>query len=111
MRRDQDRLADIIDAAEAALDFAQGRDRAALDTDPLLEAGLVQKVVVIGEAAGRLSVAFRRSHGSVPWVDIIGMRNVVTHAYWQVDHDELWRTVSDELPALLSELRPLLTDP
>jgi uncharacterized protein with HEPN domain len=107
MRRDADRIADIVEAADAALDFAEGRDRSALDTDRLLEAGLVQKIVVIGEAAAGLSEAFRHAHPEPPWAEIIGMRNVVIHAYWQVDHDELWRTVTDDLPTLLDLLRSL----
>lgn len=107
MRRDADRIADIVEAAGAALDFAEGRDRSALDTDRLLEAGLVQQIVVIGEAAAGLSEAFRRAHPELPWAEIIGMRAVVIHAYWQVDHDELWRTLTDDLPTLLGLLRPL----
>ncbi|MEX2548553.1 MAG: HepT-like ribonuclease domain-containing protein [Chloroflexota bacterium] len=97
----------MIEAADAALQFARGRDRAALDTDGLLEAGLVQKVVIIGEAAAGLSEQFRRGHPRLPWADIIGMRNVIVHSYWRVDHDELWRTVTDDLPTVLGELRPL----
>jgi len=110
MRRDAHRLADIVDAADAALEFAAGRDRTELDTDKLLEAGLVQKVVVIGEAAAGLSEPFRRSYPELPWADMIGMRNVIVHAYWQVDRDELWHTVTDDLPALLNLLRPLLAE-
>ena len=108
MRRDADRLADIIEAADAAIAFAAGRDRAALDTDSLLEAGIVEKIIIIGEAAARLSDPFRQAHPKTPWADIVGMRNVIIHAYWQVDHDELWRTVTDDLPNLLTTIRPLL---
>ena len=109
MRRDANRIADIVEAADDAVEFAEGRDRSALDTDRLLEAGLVQKIVVIGEAAAGLSEPFRLAHPEPPWADIIGMRNVVIHAYWQVDPDELWRTVTDDLPMLLGLLRPLLS--
>jgi uncharacterized protein with HEPN domain len=108
MRRDADRLADMVEAADAAIAFAAGRDRAALDTDRLLEAGIVEKIIIIGDAAGRLSESFRHANPELPWADIIGMRNVIVHAYWQVDHDELWNTVTHDLPTLLITMRPLL---
>ena len=38
------------------------------------------------------------------------MRNVIVHAYWEVDHDVLWRTVTDDLPTLLTTMRPLLDE-
>ncbi len=108
MRRDANRLADMVEAADDAIAFAAGRDRAALNTDRLLEAGIVEKIIIIGEAAGRVSEAFRRAHPEMPWADIIGMRNVIAHAYWEVDHYVLWRTVTDDLPTLLTTMRPLL---
>jgi uncharacterized protein with HEPN domain len=110
MRRDADRLADIVEAAEAALRFVKGRDRSDLDADELLAAGLVQKVVEIGEAAAGVSETFRDAHAELPWRQMIGMRNVIVHAYWRVDHDQLWYTVTEDLPALLTRLRPLVDD-
>jgi uncharacterized protein with HEPN domain len=107
LRRDADRLADIIDAADDVVDFVTGRQREALAVDRLLEAGLVQKIVIIGEAARGISEAFRREHPDIPWQSVIGMRNLVVHAYWQVDPDELWVTVTRDIPRLLEQLRPL----
>lgn len=107
MRRDADRIADIIDAASDVVDFIAGRQREALAVDRLLEAGLVEKVVIIGEAARGMSEDFRREHPDIPWPLMIGMRNLVIHAYWQVDHDELWLTATRDIPRLLEQLRPL----
>ena len=35
---------------------------------------------------------------------MIGMRSIVVHAYWETDRTELWRTVNDDLPALIEAL-------
>ena len=62
MRRDDERLIDIRDAAQAALRFAKGRSAKDVATDELLAAALIQKITIIGEAAGRVSEARQAEH-------------------------------------------------
>ena len=104
MRRDDERLIDIRDAAQAALRFAKGRSAKDVANDELLAAALIQKITIIGEAAGRVSDARQAELPELPWREMIGMRNLVTHDYWQVDPAILWRTVRGDLPKLLKQL-------
>lgn len=104
MRRDDERLTDIRDAARAAVRFVDGRSQADLSSDDMLAAALIQKISVIGEAAARVSDERRAELPQLPWREMIGMRNLVTHDYWQVDPDILWRTVIGDIPALLEQL-------
>ncbi len=104
MRRDDERLIDMRDAAQAALRFAEGRSAKDVVTDELLAAALIQKITIIGEAAGRVSEARQAELPQLPWREMIGMRNLVTHDYWQVDPAILWRTVTGDLPELLKQL-------
>jgi uncharacterized protein with HEPN domain len=41
----------------------------------------------------------------VPWPQIVGMRNRLVHAYFDINRDILWDTVQLALPALLELLR------
>ena len=41
---------------------------------------------------------------------MIGMRNVVVHAYWEIERGELWRTVTEDLPSVIQALHPTETD-
>lgn len=102
------RLRHMIEAAETACQFIEGRQRSELDADRMLLFALVRAVEVIGEAAARVSPETRAATPSVPWAAIIGMRNRLVHAYFDIDHDIVWKTAADELPALLPLLRPLL---
>jgi Uncharacterized conserved protein len=104
MRRDDDRLIDIRDAARAAVRFAKGRSAEDVAKDELLAAALIQKITIIGEAAGRVSEARQAEMPELPWREMIGMRNLVTHDYWQVDPAILWRTVTGDIPKLLKQL-------
>jgi uncharacterized protein with HEPN domain len=101
---DDVRVRHMIDAIQAALRFAQGRERADLDVDEMLLFALVRAVEVVGEAASRLSADGRALAPDVPWRAVTGMRNRLAHAYFDIDKDILWATVTQALPPLLQQL-------
>jgi uncharacterized protein with HEPN domain len=98
------RLKHMRDAAESALHFARNRSRADLDTDEMLLFALVRALEIIGEAAGKISNDTRAEFAEIPWSAMVGMRNRLMHAYFDVDRDILWATVSVSLPELLQHL-------
>ena len=57
-------------------------------------------VEIIGEAANRVSPEARSEISALPWTQIIGMRNVLVHVYFDFDLETLWKTVTHDLPAL-----------
>jgi uncharacterized protein with HEPN domain len=105
---DATRLRHMIEAAETARQFIAGRQRTDLDSDVMLRFALVRAIEIVGEAASKVSIETRSATSSVPWIAIAGMRNRLIHAYFDVDHDILWKTVTEELPDLLRLLAPLL---
>ncbi len=108
MRRDDlVRIRHIIDAAEAATRFVNGRKREDLDADELLRFALLQAVQIVGEAASKLSMEARQELADVPWPRITGMRNRLVHAYMHVNEDILWTTAVDHLPGLVLRLRQI----
>lgn len=54
----------------------------------------------IGENAKRLSDEFINKHKEIPWHLVRGMRNILTHEYENIDFDEVWDTVINDIPAL-----------
>ena len=104
MRADEDRLADMLDAAEAVVRFTTGKARRDLD-DEVLYWALVAQVTILGESAARITEAGRERVPGIPWRAIVGMRNQLVHGYWSIDRDELWRTASVDMPALVALLR------
>jgi uncharacterized protein with HEPN domain len=105
---DRWRLRHMADAAEQALAFVQGRQRADLDTDAMLRLALTRAVEIVGEAAAQVSGAGRNHCPDVPWQQIVGMRNRLVHAYFDINADILWDTVLLALPPLLAQLRAAL---
>lgn len=48
------------------------------------------------------------AHPEVPWSDMIGQRNVLAHDYGVIDPEELWTSVSEDLPELIPQLDGLI---
>ena len=109
-KRDAIRLRHMLDAAEEAIGFVQGRTRQDLDHDRMLVLALMKAIEIIGEAAYQVSQETRQSLPEIPWEDIIGMRHRLVHAYFDINLDILWATVQEDLPALLDILRKALEE-
>ncbi|MBV8739926.1 MAG: DUF86 domain-containing protein [Alphaproteobacteria bacterium] len=105
---DRARLLHMIEAAEAACGFTSGRVRNDLDSDRMLAFALVRAIEIVGEAAGRVSVPTREAAADIPWGLIVSMRNRLIHAYFEIDHEVVWKTATEELPQLLPRLRALV---
>ena len=109
MRRDAERLRDIIEAIERIERYAQ-RGKDAFVHDELLQTWVVHHIQIIGEAARKLSDELRARDQDIPWPEIIAMRNVLVHDYFGIDVDEVWSTVEEDLPGLKRRVRALLAD-
>jgi uncharacterized protein with HEPN domain len=65
---------------------------------------ITRAIEIVGEAASRLSPAYRAAHGGVPWRSIIGMRHRIVHDYDDIDLHVVWHVATEEPPRLLSTL-------
>ena len=107
-RDDGIRLRHMLDHAREALSISKNIDRNVLDSNRILSLALVRLVEIVGEAAGSISEKCRESNPSVPWSQIISLRNRLIHGYDSIDHDILWKILSDDLPRLVPELEKIL---
>jgi len=108
---DLTRVRHMLDAALEAKHFLEGKTRDDLDQDRLLVLGIVKLVEIIGEAASKITKTFQETHPQIPWSAIIGMRNMLIHGYFDIDLDEVWSTVQNDLPPLITQLQPIIPDP
>jgi uncharacterized protein with HEPN domain len=108
---DRIRLGHMLEAALDAVSFAKGRSRSDLETDRMLLLAIVRSLEVVGEAASQVSREFREHRSGLPWADVIGMRNRLIHAYFDVDPDIVWGTTTQDLPMLIRELSEILAEP
>ena len=107
MRNNRERLLDMLEAIERIEKYAT-RGETAFRLDELIQSWMVQNIQVIGEAARALSQDFRDEYRDIPWTNIVGMRHVMVHEYFEIDPDIVWEVVSKELPSLKSRLQAML---
>ncbi|HJQ42168.1 MAG TPA: HepT-like ribonuclease domain-containing protein [Jatrophihabitantaceae bacterium] len=111
MSRDPgERYADIL----AAIDRCERYQARLADADPLLAGmaydAILRNLAVIGEAVRALPSDVKLRSPTTPWPNIAGLRNIVVHEYFRVDHDLIADIVQNELEPLASAIRQLCTD-
>ena len=94
----------MLDHAREAAQLARQHSRAELESNRLLGLALLQLLLVLGEAASRVSPAYREKHLEIPWGQIIGLRNRLIHGYDNIDFDILWKIIAEDLPPLIARL-------
>jgi len=84
--------------------------REELEPNRMLALALIKDIEIVGEAASRIAENTRAAHPEIPWVDIIGMRNRLIHAYFDINLDLVWDTVTANLPPLVDQLSRILRE-
>jgi uncharacterized protein with HEPN domain len=102
------RLRHMLEAAKEAQSYLVGKKRVDLDRDRMLVHSLVRCIEIVGEAAAKVSSPCRSETTSIPWPDIVAMRNRLIHAYFDINLDMVWDTIVDDLPPLIAELERAL---
>ena len=83
-------------------------DGEAFAADAKTRKAVLADFAIIGEAAARIPEEVVRSHPQVPWRSMRDMRNVVIHAYFQVEPAIVWETIRRDLPGLADHIRQIL---
>ena len=102
-RSDDKRLEDIAEEGEQIAAIV-ARGHQAVREDRVLELALERLLEIVGEAMSKMSVEFRDAHSEVEWLRVIGMRNLLAHAYHRIESELVWTAASEDMPALLNAM-------
>lgn len=109
MYADSISVRDIYEAGQAAINYAKGLTKEEILADQMRLQAIKYQLIVIGEAAVRLSDSFRNNHPKITWREMIGMRNILVPQYHWVELDIIWGVVQNSVPALISKIEPLIS--
>jgi uncharacterized protein with HEPN domain len=104
MRRDEQRLSDILEALDWIARAVAGRTEADFVADETLCYAVAQRLTTVGEAVARLSPEVKARDASVPWQDIVGLRNILVHEYFGIYWPLVWQTAVDHAPVLRAQI-------
>jgi uncharacterized protein with HEPN domain len=108
--RDPATVLDMVIAGQRIQQFIEGLDYAGFLTDLKTQSAVILQILILGEAAKRLSEPFRTQHSQIPWSQIRRMRDRLIHHYEGTDPGEVWKAATRDVPLLLAFLEPLVAE-
>jgi uncharacterized protein with HEPN domain len=109
MKRDESvYLRHILDAITRIEEYTCDVDEQVFRDRTLIQDGVVRQLEILGEAVKHLSAAFREKHPDIPWQDIAGTRDMLSHHYFGVSLDEVWLMVQRDIPVLKAQVVVIL---
>lgn len=94
----------ILEAANKITLLVNRGGKELYDSDFAVADAIVRELLVVGEAAKRLSSQTKLKYNAIPWKDVIGMRNWLVHGYSEIDWDRVWNTAIKDIPQVIFAL-------
>lgn len=93
-----------IERIKDELSFIQntlsGKDKEAFSTDSIIQHAISMSLITIGECANHLSEEFKEAYSEIEWIQIVAVRNIAAHGYWQLNMEQIWQAVIEDIPKL-----------
>lgn len=99
-------LAHIQDCLDRIQDYTGG-DAATFMGSRLVQDAVIRNLQTLAESTQRLSDTLKAREPGIPWRDIAGFRNVLTHGYLGLDAQIIWSVVEQDLPDLAHAVKRL----
>ena len=109
--RDVALLWDMLEYSRVVTQIIRDLSYARYAQNRTLQLAVERAVEVVGEAARRISPAFKSAHPEIPWRGIIAQRNVLAHEYGEIKQDRLWTVATEKIPQLTELLAQLELPP
>ncbi len=104
MQRDLQFLLDMLQSAELIMTYMNQCKEDEFIDNVQLQDSVIRRLLVIAEAARRVSEVTRQTLPNIAWQEINGMRNRLVHDYDDVNLNIVWDVVQFEIPPLIIEL-------
>ena len=108
MKDDSVYLRHILESIRRVREFTRGVSEERFLKDALVQSAVIRQLEIIGEAVKNLSPSFRKRHKNVPWKDISGLRDKLSHGYFGVDISLVWGICEKDLPELKDSIGSFL---
>lgn len=108
MKRDLQFLLDMLQSAELIVQYTAKCSKDEFVENIQLQDSVIRRLLIIAEAARRVSETMRETLPNIPWREINGMRNRLVHEYDDVNLNIVWDVVENEIPNLIQNLKLIM---
>lgn len=105
IRDDQVYIQDIIESIEIIMDYVEGKSETDFEVSLMLQDAVYRRFEIIGEAATRVSDAFKEAHSDIEWRLMKLMRNKLIHEYFGISSNAVFATIREDLRPLLARMK------
>ena len=77
-------------------------------TDERTKRAVSMTLINIGELVKNLSEDIKLKNSNIPWRAIAGMRDIAAHKYQTVSMDDVWLTISNDIPVFHMEISKII---
>lgn len=104
------RIQDILECISKIQSYTSGLTFDQFQNDNLRIDAVVRNLEIIGEAAGHIPIEIQEKHPDLAWLEMRGMRNIVTHEYFGISIPIIWQTIEKDLPLLAEGMKGILRE-
>lgn len=111
--RARDYLGHMLDAVSQIQTYTHGKSIKDFLSDRLLQDGVVRNVEILGESSRNLLSSVPDAgtkFPAIPFAAIYAMRNQLSHGYFAIDLDVVWKVTQRDIPDLRKELEKAIMD-
>ena len=97
-------IEDILNSITNIEEFSKNLDKDKFSKNNLRQSAIIRQLEIIGEAVKNIPNSFREKYPKIAWKDIAGLRDILSHAYFGVNLDRVWKIIESDLPKLKEEI-------
>ena len=101
-------LEDILESIKRIEQYSHNVSRGEFDENVDKQDAIVHWLEIIGEAAKNVPQKFRDQNPTIPWREISRTRDKITHHYFEIDVEQIWNIIQNDLQPLKKQIERLL---
>ncbi|MBS3163686.1 DUF86 domain-containing protein [Candidatus Woesearchaeota archaeon] len=104
-------IEDIVKSIKNIENFTKGLDKEKFFRDELRQSAVIRQLEIIGEAAKNVPASFRQKYPKIPWKELSGFRDILSHAYFGINIGRVWNIIEKDLSSLKKETEKIDINP
>jgi uncharacterized protein with HEPN domain len=100
-------IMDMIQSMERIALYIEGHTYDSFEKNFMVVDAVARNFEIIGEAAKRIPIEMQQRYTQLPWEKMYQLRNIVSHAYFEVDYETIWQIASQQLKQNHADLKEL----